>query len=383
MVINPVFDPSMSLISDLIELKIPLPLHIALALLLPAIICILAIPAIVRLAKARGLVAEPNGRTTHNNPTPNLGGIAIFAALILSILLLGNHIILYRYRFVLASMTLVFFLGVKDDFYPLVAIKKFIGQLIVACIVVIAGDIRVSSLQGLLGIYELGYIVSVLISVLLVLSIINSFNLIDGVDGLASGVGIISSLFFGIWFLRDGMTGEALQAFILLGSLLVFYSFNMFGRRYKIFLGDSGAMIIGFLVAVLAIQFNEAHLAAEVMYPLWSAPVFTLCILVVPLFDIVRIIIIRIAGGKSPFVADTNHIHHYLLELFGSHTKVTSVILTLNMVFIAIGLVFNLMNIDIHLALLIIVFCLISLSVILRYIRKSVYRNQALKQTII
>lgn len=373
----------MSFISDLIELKISLPLHIALALLLPAIICIMAIPAIVRLGKARGLVAEPNGRTTHNGPIPNLGGIPIFAALILSILLLGDHIILYRYRFVLASMTIVFFLGVKDDFYPLVAIKKFIGQLLAACIVVIAGDIRISSLQGIMGIGEMDYVFSVLISVLLVITVINSFNLIDGVDGLASGVGIISSLFFGIWFLGDGMTGEALQAFILVGSLLVFYYFNMFGRRYKIFLGDSGAMIIGFFVAVLAIQFNEAHLVAGVRYPLWSAPVFTLCLLVVPLFDIVRIIIIRIADGKSPFVADTNHIHHYLLELFGSHAKVTNVILLLNLVFIAIGLVFHLVNIDIHLALLIIVFCLISLSVILRYFRKSLERNQVLKQTTI
>ena len=369
--INPVFDRRMSFISDLLELNIPLALQVVLAVLLPALICVLAIPATVRLSKARGLVAKPNGRTAHKGPVPNLGGVPVYAATILTLLLLGDPAVLFSYRFVLASLTLVFFLGVKDDFYPLVAVKKFIGQLIVAFIVVVAGDVRISSFHGLFGINEVAYLVSVFVSILILITLLNSFNLIDGVDGLASGSGIISSLFFGIWFLREGLTGETIIAFTLLGSLLVFYIFNMFGSRYKIFLGDSGAMIIGLIVAVLAIQYNEAHLAAGVRYPVWSAPIFTLCVLIIPFFDITRIVIIRIAGRKSPFAPDTNHIHHYLLGFFNSHPGVTNSILFVNLLFIALGLVFNLLHIDIHLVLAIIVLSLISLSIILRRIRKT------------
>ena len=369
--INPVFDRRMSFISDLLELNIPLALQVVLAVLLPALICVLAIPATVRLSKARGLVAKPNGRTAHKGPVPNLGGVPVYAATILTLLLLGDPAVLFSYRFVLASLTLVFFLGVKDDFYPLVAVKKFIGQLIVAFIVVVAGDVRISSFHGLFGINEVAYLVSVFVSILILITLLNSFNLIDGVDGLASGSGIISSLFFGIWFLREGLTGETIIAFTLLGSLLVFYIFNMFGSRYKIFLGDSGAMIIGLIVAVLAIQYNEAHLAAGVRYPVWSAPIFTLCVLIIPFFDITRIVIIRIAGRKSPFAPDTNHIHHYLLGFFNSHPGVTNSILFVNLLFIALGLVFNLLHINIHQALAIIVFSLIAVSIIPRRIWKS------------
>ena len=176
---------------------------------------------------------------------------------------------------------------------------------------------------------------------ILFLALINSFNLIDGIDGLSSGVGIITSLFFGIGFLLNHHMSYAIMSFILATSLIAFFIYNVFGKENKIFLGDTGSMLIGYLLSIFAVRFLNFESATTVFDPDLSTPAVMLCVLIVPLFDTARVFMLRMLRGKSPFAADRSHIHHRLLDISGSHIKATSIILSVNLLFIAIALIFR------------------------------------------
>jgi UDP-N-acetylmuramyl pentapeptide phosphotransferase/UDP-N-acetylglucosamine-1-phosphate transferase len=193
-------------------------------------------------------------------------------------------------------------------------------------------------MHGLFGIDQVSYGVSIALTFILFLAMINSFNLVDGIDGLASGVGIITSLFFGIGFLLNNHMAYAIMSFILASSLIAFFIYNVFGKENKIFLGDTGSMLIGYLLAIFAVRFLNFEDGQTVFDEDLSTPAVMLCVLIVPLFDTARVFVLRIARGKSPFTADRSHIHHRLLDLSGSHIKATATILGVNLVFIALAL---------------------------------------------
>ena len=292
----------------------------------------------------RNLMANPNGRTSHTNPTPNLGGVAIFAGVIISSVVFTGITTAHELKYIIAAMIILFFVGLKDDLVPLVAYKKILGQSIAVLFILVPGDFHLTSLYGLFGIYELSYGLSVALTFILALALINSFNLIDGIDGLASGIGFLASVFFGIVFVMDNHLAYAVMSFILASSLIVFFYFNVFSKKNKIFLGDTGAMLIGLLLAIFAIRFLNFESDSLFLSKSQSAPAVLLCVLIVPVFDTARVFILRILRGKSPFAADRTHIHHRLLDLSGSHLKATSIILSVNVLFIAIALIFRNMN---------------------------------------
>ena len=220
----------------------------------------------------------------------------------------------------------------------MVAYKKFVGQVIAIMFILVPGDFHLYSLHGLFGIDELSYAISLPMTFILFLALINSFNLIDGIDGLASGVGIITSLFFGIGFLLNGQLSYAIMSFILASSLIAFFYYNVFGKENKIFLGDTGSMLIGYLLAIFAVRFLNFEQGQTVIDEDLSTPAVMLCVLIVPLFDTARVFTLRVMRGKSPFAADRSHIHHRLLDISGSHIKATSIILSVNLAFIALAL---------------------------------------------
>lgn len=326
---------------DFYEVFIPPNVLIWISCLVSFILTFIAIPSIVRVSTIKNLVALPNGRTSHKNPTPNLGGVAIFAGVVISSVLFTGINTAHELKYIIAAMMIIFFIGLKDDLYPIAAYKKFIGQTLAILFILIPGGSHIQFFHGLFGIYEISYFPSLIISYIFFLAMINSFNLIDGIDGLSSGIGILTSIFFAIVFLMDNQLPYAIMSFILASSLLAFFYFNVFSKRNKIFLGDTGAMLIGLVLAIFAVRFLNEDSVNMFFKRGLSAPAALLAVLIVPLFDTARVFVLRIAWGKSPFEADRNHIHHRLLELSGNHLKATSIILLVNILMVSIVSIFR------------------------------------------
>lgn len=305
--------------------------NILLAFLTALIVAALSTPALIKVAYLKRLVDEPGEeRKLHFRRIPTIGGIIIFAGTLFAYLMwypfedmvnandLGRA--LKDFQYIGATMILLFFIGIKDDIIGTAPVKKLVGHLIVAFILVIMGDIRITSMYGIFGINELPEWGSIFLSILTYTAIVNAINLIDGVDGLAGGVGVIASVAMGTWFYLAGATEHAVLALALAGSLLGFLIYNF--SPAKIFMGDSGSLTIGLILSILAIkliEFPVDELPNELVGV--SRPVFAMAALVYPLTDTLRIFIYRVSHGLSPFAADKNHIHHRLLELGFGHRK--------------------------------------------------------------
>jgi len=355
--------------SDFYEIFLPPYILIGIAIIFSFIVTFFAIPSLVRVSKIKNLMADPNGRTSHDNPTPNLGGVAIFAGVIISSVVFTGITTAHELKYIIAAMLIVFFVGLKDDIYPMVAYKKFLGQSLAILFILVPGDFHLTSLQGLFGINELPYLLSLAVTYVLFLALINSFNLIDGIDGLSSGIGILTSLFFGTVFLMDNHLAYAVMSFILASSLAAFFYYNVFSKNNKIFLGDTGAMLIGLILAIFAVRFLNFESNSLFLSQSQSAPAVLLSVLIVPLFDTARVVILRIFRGRSPFEADRTHIHHRLLDISGSHLKATAFILTANIFFIAMALILR--NINTELLILVTILMAAVLSVIPVYLKKG------------
>ncbi len=311
------------------------------SLLLSFVIVLVSVPSIVKVAQHKQFYDEPGQRKSHHKNIPNLGGIAIFAGIIIATGLFADLTISRELMQVLVAVVVVFFIGIKDDILIIAPAKKLYGEIIAAFIIVILGDIRFTSLHGFLGVHEINYIYSILLTAFVIVVLINSFNLIDGIDGLASGIGIVVSLTFGTWFYLVGNHNYAILSAALLGALIAFFGFNVFGKQNKIFMGDTGSLIMGLVMSVLAIKFNEACITYNGPYAISSAPAVSFGILIIPLFDTMRVFIIRISRGISPFHPDRNHLHHRVLKLGFNHIESTAVILFVNVMFIGLAFVFQ------------------------------------------
>lgn len=295
------------------------------------------IPSIVNVSRSKSLCATPNGRTSHAGSTPTLGGIAVFIGLLLStVIVAGTHNI-FELRYIIAGLIIVFFLGIKDDILIIDPYKKLAGQILAALLIAVFADIRITSLYGLFYIHELPYIASILLTVFVFIVIINGFNLIDGIDGLASGIGILTASVFGTWFWITGNIAYTIFSFAFVGSLTAFFCFNVFGKTNKIFLGDTGSLVTGFVMGVLACRFLQLELVTRGVTDIPSAPTVVCGILIVPLFDSLRVFILRIVHGKSPFKADRRHLHHRLLQLKFTHLQATMILISVNLFFIVLS----------------------------------------------
>lgn len=299
------------------------------------IVVLLSIPSIIKVAQMKHLYDEPDHRTSHTRSTPTLGGIAIFAGVLISMGLWINFADSPELKFVISALVIMFFIGIKDDILIIAPLTKLGGQIVAAIIIVVVADLRITSLHGFYGITDISYFISAPLSVFIILVIINGFNLIDGIDGLSSGVGTLTAITFGYWFFISSEIQYSLLAFSLAGGLAAFFRYNVFSRTKKIFMGDTGSLILGIIISVLAIRFNEINTVNYLPTHVHSAPAVTIGILIVPLFDTIRVMFIRVITGRGLFQADKNHIHHRLLELGFSHIKATMIILFFNICFIA------------------------------------------------
>ncbi|WP_183577998.1 MraY family glycosyltransferase [Mucilaginibacter sp. X5P1] len=303
-----------------------------------AIITCLIIPRIIDAAHIHQIYdILGNCRKHHDEGIPRLGGVAIFISFIVSFLLPSLPGEKLNINYLLCGFIIIFALGLIDDLAGVTARTKFIIQFIAAFILVIPGDIRISNMYGFLGIYELPYVLSSLLTIFLIMLVVNAFNLIDGIDGLAATTGIFVNGTLGLLFIYMGQYELAALPLSLVGALIGFLKFNI--TPAKIFMGDTGSLLIGLVSIISAIKFIEVNKFIN-SSPLrvYSAPLLIIALLMGPVFDTIRVMVIRITKGISPFTADRNHNHHRMLKIGFNHLQTTIVFAILNAISIAIVL---------------------------------------------
>jgi UDP-N-acetylmuramyl pentapeptide phosphotransferase/UDP-N-acetylglucosamine-1-phosphate transferase len=310
--------------------------NIILVFLTSLLVVIFGIPSIITVAKLKGLYDKPDSRKLHTNKIPRLGGLAIVAGFSIAVSIWGIAEGMSRLQYLQAALIILFFSGLKDDVIILSPVKKLISQILATVLVVVGEDIRVSGFYGIFGIHEIPLWASYALSIFTIVVITNAFNLIDGVDGLAGGIGFIISVTFGLWFNFIDQQGWSILAFGLSGALLGFLVFNF--NPAKIFMGDAGSLTTGFLLSIFAIKFIEFNSpVASNYYKLPSAPGIAVAILILPLFDTARVFIIRVMKKQSPFTADRNHLHHSLIKIGLGHKEVALVMYSINILFVMVA----------------------------------------------
>ena len=330
----------------------------------------LSIPSIVSVVRTKKLFDVPSRRKSHKQQTPTLGGVAIFAGFTTAAGSFINYHHVPSLQYILVACIIIFFIGLKDDILVIAPISKLFMQIVAGLILIIPGNLYFSSIHGFLGFFHISVIPGLLLTLFVIIVVINSFNLIDGIDGLATSLGILSSAFFGIWFFISGNVEYSLISAAISGTLLAFFRFNVFGDESKIFMGDTGSLIVGLLMAVQVIMFNEKNIGFTSAFSIKSAPAVSFAVLIVPLYDTLRVFIIRMSRGRSPFTADKNHLHHCLLRLGFTHIQTTIMIVGINICFIILALI--LQNIGIFWLMTLILTIATLLSLIVEYlVRKN------------
>lgn len=325
------------------------------------IITFLAIPSIIKVAVIKNLYDEPGERKSHKSSIPTLGGLAIFAGVVFSFTFWSAGLNYPPTQYIIAAIIVMFFIGLKDDIVDLSARKKLIGQIIATLIIVLFGNVRIDSLCGIFGIYEIPYWFSIFFTIFTILVIINAFNLIDGIDGLAAGIGSIASFTFGLWFYNYNQIALCILSFSLFSSLLAFLVYNF--SPANIFMGDTGSLLVGLILSVLTINFiNLSFVSSPYAFPFRSSPAMAIAILIIPLFDTLRIFLVRAMHGRSPFRADRNHMHHLLLDLGLSHREVSITLYLTNIGFILLALALR------NISSLLLLFVICSMAVTLSFI---------------
>lgn len=320
-----------------------------------------AIPSIIRIARVKKLFDEPNDRSSHSQRTPSLGGVAIFCGSVFSIVLWTPFQFFGNLQYILCAYIILFLVGVRDDILPMEPVKKLVAQVLAAFILVFKSDIRLQGLYGLFGLHDMGAVFSVLLSVLTIIVIINAFNLIDGINGLAGSVGAVVASTLGCWFFVIGRIEYAIVAFTLVGAIVAFLKYNF--TPASIFMGDTGSLIVGLANAILIIQFIDIayHQLPNTPYHINAIPAVAFGILVIPLFDTLRVFVVRFINRKPVFYADRSHIHHILIDMGLDHMQATGILVLVNFCFIAMVLALHpLLGVHQLLALVFVVALLLS-----------------------
>ncbi|WP_417199537.1 glycosyltransferase family 4 protein [Bizionia sp.] len=324
-------------------------------LLFSIVTTLIVMPKIILISKKKNLTATTNARTSHRGIVPTLGGIGVFTGLLLSAnisaVLFATYDQLINLMIFNILVLMLLLVGVLDDIMTIAPRKKFLSQLVIAFAFILSTQIYIPSFSGLFGIGSIPTLIGMVFSVFVMVLIINAYNLIDGIDGLAGMLGTVISGVLSIVFYMSDYFFLCLISLALVGSLLAFLVFN-FSRRLKIFLGDTGSMVVGFVLSVQVVLFLSVADKNPQLDLFKNAPIFVMALLSYPLLDTLRVFFIRIKCGRSPFSADRNHIHHRLIDLGLSH-KYASVIIALYTVCITL-LTFLLNDLPIN-----VVFCII------------------------
>ena len=302
----------------------------------------LTFPSIIFVSKERNLYDDQHlHRKKHRNLTSRLGGIGIFCSFMITTLLLVEQPTTIPINYLQTACIILFAMGVKDDIVSVNASTKFISQLCASLLLVIPGEVRLNGFYGILGIFELPVYGQIILTVAVIMLLINAFNLIDGINTLGAGMGILATGTYGMMFVLMSQPVLASLSFALMGALVGFIRYNV--SPAKLFMGDTGSMLTGCITAVLTIKYIDVFFENTnvIMYRPESAPAFTIAVVLIPIFDTLRVFTLRLSKGNSPFHADRNHLHHLLTSLGLKHEQSALILLAFNAMAIALVIVFD------------------------------------------
>lgn len=301
----------------------------------------LTIPKVIRVVEHKRLMDDPNQRSSHRNKTPTLGGVSFFYTLIFALFFIKSWPEYQEVLYLIPGLTILFIVGLKDDLVVISPGAKLLAQVLAIAFILANPSFTIHSLNGFLNIEEIPHYLYLIIAGFMMLTIINSYNLIDGIDGLASVVGIVIMVIFTTIFYLTQEYFFALLSITMNACLMAFLGFNLSSDK-KIFMGDTGSLIVGFVISILTLKFlalgPESY--TEMPFLLENAPLIAISILIVPLFDTARVFTIRIANKKGPFSADRNHTHHVLIDYWGlTHKQASFLIGCFNLLFVMLFIV--------------------------------------------
>lgn len=329
-------------------------IFIVLAFVISVFVARLIIPRILIISLRKKLFDIPDARKIHKRAIPRLGGVSFFPTILFSCCLVlafrsltGYNIsdlqvsyVLPECLFLICGMTLLYLTGIADDLIGVRYRQKFVVQILCACFLPISG-LWINDLYGLFGVHVISAWVGIPFTVLTIVFITNAVNLIDGIDGPASGLSSVALLVFGVLFIEKGLWMYSIIAFSTFGVLVPFFYYNVFGsveRARKIFMGDTGSLTLGYILSFLAVKYSQNNLVVTSYTE--GAFVIAFSTLIVPSFDVIRVVMLRIRNGKSPFEADKNHIHHKFLAMGFTPRKALITILLISCSFSAINIFF-------------------------------------------
>ncbi len=319
---------------------LPIEFEVLLVFLLSFGITYLVIPRIITIVKIKNLMDDPNDRSSHKEKTPTFGGIAFFLSLIVSLFFINMYLFNLIGLNIAVGLTILFFTGLKDDLVEISAKVKILAQIFAFfCVIAVNLELFPVSFEGILGIYKLPPLVSLLFGCFVMLSIVNSYNLIDGINGSASMVGSVVFLIFSYVFFKSGLIYYSLLSLISFSFLVAFLRYNL-SSKHRIFMGDTGSMIVGFVMGLLTLKYLSID--AEKLINLNINPInklaLIIAILFIPFVDTLRVFIIRTVKHGKPFSPDRSHVHHVMIDYMHlSHAKASMLLAFINiMVFIIV-----------------------------------------------
>jgi UDP-GlcNAc:undecaprenyl-phosphate/decaprenyl-phosphate GlcNAc-1-phosphate transferase len=336
-----------------IDLSFPAYKFGILAFVTAFVVAMIVMPPLIRVIYRLRFFDVPDIRKEHITPIPTMGGIASIAGMVIGCMLwfqFSQDIFIVSFFF---SMSVLLAIGMMDDLKNLPARYKFAIQIAVALLIAFSG-VRITSFNGLFGITELSVSAQYIFTVLAITGITNAFNLIDGIDGLAGGLGFMCLIILGIFLTLSGDSNIAIIAFALGGGLLGFLYYNF--NPAKIFMGDTGSLVLGFVIAVLCIRLIQLNIGVK--HPvLPHSPVFALSVVAIPVFDTLRVFALRIWSGRSPFSPDKNHIHHLLTNNGWNHNFAAKLLCVVHGIVLIMG--YFLKNLSQNAGLLILFFVML------------------------
>lgn len=345
------------------------------AFLSSLVIGILFFPVLISVFQRYQISDNPGGRKIHQSKVPSMGGIGFFIAVAISMAIWGWEFPELEIPYVLGAISIMFFVGLRDDIVELSAIRKILGQLIAVVLVVVVADIRIKGFHDFLGIGEFNLIVSYAFSSFTLLALTNAFNLIDGLDGLAGTIASLVFALLGVWFYYQGFFSYSILSFSFLGGILAFLIFNWYPA--KIFMGDTGSLTLGFTMGTLIIAFMEynvelANGSSWKFEPAFSAGV---ALMIFPLYDMARVFVRRISQGRGPMTPDKSHVHHFLMRMGLKHNQVSIILGSLQLGFILLVLLMKDLSDNIVLPIIILISMILGYKldkITIHYLKKKV-----------
>ena len=308
-------------------------------MLVAFVVTMLVYPHVLNFARKHRIVDNPNARKLQRVPVPVMGGATVFVGFLVATVVMYCVVPHPKVIPIMGILFVMYLLGLWDDVKDVSPAVRFMVEMLVVWYMILSLHVEINDLHGLWGIHSIPDQVSVPLSILAGVGIMNALNLIDGVDGFCSTYGMMACIVFAIIFYYAGDMGMFSLALIGIGSLLPFFFHNVFGKTSKMFLGDGGSLMLGTLLAMFALRaLTKDGPCALYSDQGISLPALVLAVLAVPVFDTLKVMTVRIANGYSPFHPDKTHLHHLFIDLDFSHL-VTSVIIVNVNVFIVLALV--------------------------------------------